>query len=533
MLGLGADDVRGSINEWMDRVHPDDRVALQIRIGTHLQDPGHPLELEHRVLHHDGEYRWMLVRATAVTDDGGQPSRMVGSHADVTARKKAELQLMHVALHDTLTGLPNRAYFMDHLDAVMRRSHTATATRFAVVFIDLDRFKVVNDSLGHSAGDQLLVEVARRLTSVVRPGDMVARLGGDEFTILLENLAADDGATTVADRVLQSLAEPVMLEGTDVRVGASVGIAYGNPSYTAPSEILRDADTAMYQAKSDGRGLWRIFESSMYDAALDSLVLESELSIAVERRQFGLQFQPVVDLGDRSIVGLEALVRWKHPTRGSISPSSFMNIAEATGDIVPIGRWVLEEACRQLSLWRQSLVNSANLVVSVNVSPRELWQMDFVSFMSELVKRYRVLPGSLRLEISETAIARNRDEAAQVMRNIAGLGIGINVDDYGITELDAELLRSLPVDAVKLDRSRLVNLAHEGPEHENLVRVVELARQMRVAVIAEGVENSLQEQVLAASGCAYGQGYLYYAPIEADEVAGVVATSPQRTNTTG
>lgn len=533
LLGLGDDEVRGSINEWMDRVHPDDRVALQIRIGTHLQDPSLPLELEHRVLHSDGEYRWMLVRATAVTDDGGQPARMVGSHADVTARKRAELQLMHVALHDTLTGLPNRAYFMDHLDAVLRRSRTTLRTRFAVLFVDLDRFKVVNDSLGHAAGDRLLTEVARRLTGVVRPGDMVARLGGDEFTILLENLAADDGAINVAERVLQSMADPVVLEGTEVRVGASIGIAFGNPSYSAPSEILRDADTAMYQAKSDGRGLYRVFEASMYDAALDSLVLESELSIAVERGQFRLQFQPVVDLADGSIVGLEALVRWQHPTRGPISPSSFMGIAEATGDIVPIGRWVLEEACRQLTVWRQSLVNSGNLVVSVNVSPRELWQLDFVPFMAALVKQYRLLPGSLRLEISEAAISRNRDEAAAVMRNIAGLGIGINVDDYGVDEIEPGLLRSLPIDAVKLDRSRLVNLAHEGTEYENLVRVVELARQMRVAVIAEGVESSLQESVLSGAGCAYAQGYLYYPPIEADEVAGVVATSPQRTNTTG
>ena len=533
LLGFNDEDLRGSINEWMDRVHPDDRVALQIKIGTHLQDPSHPLELEHRVMHKDGEYRWMLVRATAVTDDSGQPARMVGSHADVTARKKAELQLMHVALHDTLSGLPNRAYFMDHLDAVLRRSRTSYGTRFAVLFIDLDRFKVVNDSLGHAVGDQLLVEVGRRLTAVVRPGDMVARLGGDEFTILLENLAGEDGVINVADRVLQSLSEPIVLEGSEVRVGASIGIAYGNPGYNAPSEILRDADTAMYQAKSDGRGMYRIFEASMYEAALDSLVLESELSIAVEREQFRLQYQPIIDLRDRSIVGLEALVRWQHPTRGPISPSAFMNIAEATGDIVPIGRWVLEQSCRQLTAWRQSLVNGAQLVVSVNVSARELAQVDFVPFMARLVNTYRLLPGSLRVEINEVAVARNREEVAGVMRNLAGLGIGINIDDYGIAGVEPAVLQGLPIDALKIDRTCLMNLSHDGPEHDAVVEMVDQARKMRVAVIAEGVENSLQENVLMATGCDHAQGYLYYAPIEADEVAGVVATSPQRTKTTG
>jgi diguanylate cyclase (GGDEF)-like protein/PAS domain S-box-containing protein len=533
LLGYDDDELRGNINEWMDRVHPDDRVALQIKIGTHLQDPSQPLELEHRVMHRDGEYRWMLVRATAVSDDSGQPARMVGSHADVTSRKNAEMQLLHVALHDTLTSLPNRAYFMDHLDTVLKRSKTPFGTRFAVLFIDLDRFKVVNDSLGHSTGDELLVEVAKRLSAVVRPGDMVARLGGDEFTILLENLASDDGAINVAERLLQSLSEPLRLEGYEVRVGASIGIAYGVAAYNAPGEILRDADTAMYQAKADGRGVYRIFESSMYDAALDNLVLESELSIAVEREQFRLQYQPVVDLNDGHIVGFEALVRWQHPVRGLISPATFMSIAESTGDIVSIGRWVLEQVCRQMGLWRNSLINSDRLSVAVNVSARELWQVDFVPFVSGLLKRYGIRPGLLRLEIPEGAVTRNREETATVMRNLAGLGVGISVDDYGTGNTRLAAINELPVDTLKIDRSCLVGLAPEGPAHDLVEALVETARTLRIAAVGEGVETSVQEQVLKSLGCTLGQGYYYFAPLDPDEVTGVVATSPQPTNTTG
>lgn len=527
LLGYGDEDLRGNINEWMDRVHPDDRVALQIKIGTHLQDPSHPLELEHRVMHRDGDYRWMLVRATAVTDEAGQPARMVGSHADVTARKNAELQLMHVALHDTLTSLPNRAYFMDHVDAVLRRSRTPQGTRFAVLFIDLDRFKVVNDSLGHATGDELLVEVGKRLTAVVRPGDMVARLGGDEFTILLENLASDDGAINVAERILQSLADPLQLGGYEVRVGASIGIAYGSPAYNTPGEILRDADTAMYQAKSDGRGLYRVFESSMYDAALDNLVLESELSIAVEREQFRLQYQPIVDLADGHITGFEALVRWQHPVRGLINPALFMSIAESTGDIVSIGRWVLEQVCRQIGLWRRSLVNADRLAVSVNVSPRELWQVDFVPFVAGLLRTYGIRPSALRLEIPEGAVSRNRDETASVMRNLAELGIGITIDDYGAGNTTPAAINELPVDMLKIDRTCVQLLGEDGSGSSLAAAFIETARNLRIPVIGEGIETTAQRDTLLELGCAYGQGYHFAAPLDPDEVPGVVATSPQ------
>ncbi|MFM8530810.1 MAG: putative bifunctional diguanylate cyclase/phosphodiesterase, partial [Ilumatobacteraceae bacterium] len=533
LLGATDDDVSGNVNEWMDRVHPDDRVALQVKIGAHLQDPSHPLELEHRMRHNDGDYRWMLVRATAVTDPGGQAARMVGSHADVTARKNAELQLIHVALHDTLTSLANRAYFMDHLDTVLKRSRTPMGTRFAVLFIDLDRFKVVNDSLGHAIGDQLLVEVSRRLTAVVRPGDMVARLGGDEFTILLENLASEDSATNVADRLLHSLAEPLHLGGYEVRVGASIGIAFGALAYTSPGEILRDADTAMYQAKSDGRGLYRVFESSMYDEALDSLVLESELSIAVEREQFRLQYQPIIDTGSGRISGLEALVRWMHPARGLISPNDFVSIAEATGDIVSIGRWVLQQVARQLSLWQQTLVNSSHLTVSVNVSPRELGQVDFVPYVAGLLREYRITPSSLRFEIPERAIAKNPGETAIVLRNLAALGVGITIDDFGSGRIPAETITDLPADAVKIDRGSVAGLVPGSETLDEVTATIGLARSLGLRLIAEGIETSAQQRLLASLGCTFGQGFLYFAPLEPDEVAGVLATAPHRTNTTG
>jgi diguanylate cyclase (GGDEF)-like protein/PAS domain S-box-containing protein len=524
LLGYGDGELSGGVNEWLDRVHPDDRVNLQIRIGTHLQDPSSPLEVEHRVLHRDGEYRWMLVRATAVTDDKAQPVRMVGSHADVSARKNAELALLHVAMHDTLTGLPNRACFMAHLDTVLRDFKASGGSRFAVLFVDLDRFKVVNDSLGHTVGDELLSEVARRITSVVRPGDMVARLGGDEFTVLVEHLGSDDNAYAVAERVLAALGEPAHLDGYEVRANASIGVAFVKADYTTPAEILRDADTAMYQAKSDGRGLYRVFEPSMYDTALDNLVLESELSIAVEREQFRVLYQPVVALADGGVVGLEALVRWQHPTRGLISPATFVAIAEGTGDIVPLGRWVLEQAAAQATMWRQR-PGSEQLFVSVNVSPRELWQHDFPDYVAALLSRHGLAAGALRLEVPEASLMRHRDETVATLRRLRVMGVGVSIDDFGTAPGDPNYVADLPVDAIKLDRSVVAPLGATSADTSLAAALVGVGRGSNLAVVAEGVETLEQQAALVALGCPFGQGYRFYEPLTSAEIDGVLANA--------
>ncbi len=532
LLGLSDGSFGGTVNEWFDRVHPDDRVTLQIRIGTHLQDPKQPLEMEHRMLHSDGTYHWMLMRATAVGEEIGQPTRMIGSHTDVNERKNVEMQLLHVSRHDTLTGLANRAYFMDHLDNVMRNSRLSFSTRFAVLFVDLDRFKSVNDSLGHVVGDSLLREVAIRLTKVVRPGDMVSRLGGDEFTILVEDVASDAGAIAVAQRVLAALSEPVVVDGYEIRTGASIGIAFGSPAYSTPSEILRDADTAMYSAKSEGRGSYRVFETAMHDSEIDTLLLSSELAMAVERNQLELNFQPVVDIATQRLVGSEALIRWRHPEHGLVPPAMFLGLAETNGAIIDIGRWVIDHACAQAKEWHTNFPVTEGMFISVNVSPKELWEEGFDEFVAAALARHDLPAARLRLEIVEAGLMRNQVETEAAIRRLAGIGVGIVIDDFGMGHATTSYLQSLPLAAIKIDRS-LVALAPNDPTRAASLRAdVERALLVGVEVIGEGVETADQEVLVADAGCRFAQGYRYSAPLGADEATGWLVAR-QRAKTTG
>ena len=533
LLGYADDEMVDGANAWLDRVHPDDRAELDASIAAHLADTSRPLEIEHRVVHRDGAYRWMLVRATAVLDDQGEPTRMVGSHSDVTARKNAELQLLHDALHDMLTGLPNRALLIDRLEVALRSTRGQGDPQFAVLFIDLDRFKVVNDSLGHVIGDELLVEVGRRLASVVRPGDVVARLGGDEFTILVERLTTERDAEVIAGRVLTALVEPIRLNGYDVRASASIGIAIGSSAYDTPTELLRDADTAMYRAKADGRGQYRVFESSMYDTALDALVLETDLRIAVERQQLSLRYQPILSMEDGVIVGLEALARWHHPTRGPISPATFIAIAEESGAIVSMGRWVLGEACRQLSTWKRLLPTGRPLYVSVNVSPRELWQEDFLDQVFDALRLHGLGPDNLRLEITESSIMRNREQTIIAMRRLSDLGVGISIDDFGTGYSTLSYIKDLPVDTLKIDRTFIAELASGGKNAQLVRTILELGHHLQLSVVAEGIETAEQERMLMELSCRFGQGYHYFEPLTPGEVEAMMLSGAQPTKTTG
>ncbi len=367
MLGYAEDEIGDAPEEWLGRVHPEDEVRLRSEIEAHTRDGGAHFEVEHRVLHKDGDYRWVLCRGMAVRDGEGRIIRMAGSLTDITERKLTAERLVHDALHDSLTGLPNRALFMDRLGHALDRAARHPEFSFAVIFIDLDRFKMVNDSFGHAAGDALLAEVAARLCACLRAGDTVARLGGDEFTVLVEDLEHARDATAAAERIQSQFARPFELGGHEVFASASVGVALSAIGYARPEDILRDANTAMHRAKAQGRACHRVFDMTMHTQAAALLQLETDLRRAVEREEFTVCYQPIVSLGSGRIMGVEALVRWRHPERGLLTPDEFIGVAEETGVIIEIDRWVLTESCRRLRRWQACFPVEPPLSVSVNL----------------------------------------------------------------------------------------------------------------------------------------------------------------------
>ncbi|HWR72518.1 MAG TPA: diguanylate cyclase, partial [Nitrospirota bacterium] len=378
MLGYGDREISNSPDEWLDRIHPDEQQLVRARITSHLNGQSQSFESEHRIRHKDGTYRWMLSRGLAVRDSRGNAHRMAGSQTDITLRKNAEEQLLHDAFHDALTGLPNRALFQDRLQHVLLSSRRHVSILYAVLFFDLDRFKVVNDSLGHNVGDTLLVEVGKRLALCLRPGDTVARLGGDEFAVLLEDIRDKTDAADVAERVQQDLAVPFFIQGSEVMISASIGIALKSDRYVSPDQILRDADIAMYQAKAKGKARYEFFDSAMHANVLDRIQLEADLRIAVGHRNgFVMHYQPILKLKHHTLTGFEALVRWQHPTRGLIAPLQFIPLAEETGLIIPLSEWTLETSCRQLREWQALYPSDPPLKMSINVSSRHFLYQGF------------------------------------------------------------------------------------------------------------------------------------------------------------
>ncbi|HEV7516573.1 MAG TPA: diguanylate cyclase, partial [Thermoanaerobaculia bacterium] len=432
MLGFGEEEIGDEPREWFDRVHPDDLMVFKAEISAH-QGGGTPhFKSEHRMLHKDGTYRWVLSRGIAVRNGAGGAYRMAGSQSDITARKLAEKRLQHDAFHDGLTGLPNRALFLDRLSMVLAHARRRGGHPYSVLFLDLDRFKNVNDSLGHHVGDELLVAVARRLESLLRPGDTVARLGGDEFAILLNDVADGTQATRVAQRVNRDLAQPFNLRGHEVFVTMSLGIALGaSCEYERPEDVLRDADTAMYRAKAAGKDRHALFDRNMHDRAVALLQLENDLRRAIEREEFEIHYQPIVSLVNGELEAFEALLRWNHPVRGLLQPETFIAIAEDTGLIVPIGWWVLREACRQLAEW-QALYPANRLVpVSVNLSGKQFMQSDLLKRVKRILRETRVQTGSLHLEMTESTIMDHGEAALAKLSQLRDLGVKLYIDDFG------------------------------------------------------------------------------------------------------
>ncbi len=432
---------------------------------------------------------------------------------DISARKRIEEKLIHDAFHDALTGLPNRALFKEHLKLAVDQAKKKDPFLFAVLFLDLDRFKNVNDSLGHAVGDELLIGIARRLETHIRTVDRVARLGGDEFAILLDGIEDPSDATRVAERLQLELQVPFNIRGHDVFTSVSVGIAMSTTGYNGPDEVLRDADTAMYRAKALGKARYEIFDLEMHSRAVALLKLETDLRLAVERQEFVIQYQPIMRLGTNRISGFEALVRWQHPERGLLTPTEFIPIAEETGLIVPLGRWVLWEACRQTRIWQEEFPGCEGLTLSVNYSGKQFMQSDVIEQIKSILEETGFNPNLLQLEITESAVIENTKTVTEMILQLRNLGIRLSMDDFGTGYSSLSYLHNFPIHTLKIDRSFISNKGEVG-DNEIVRTIIMLARNLGLDVVAEGVETPQQLAYLRSLDCEYAQGFLFARPLD-------------------
>jgi diguanylate cyclase (GGDEF)-like protein/PAS domain S-box-containing protein len=462
----------------------------------------------------DGTVAWTSTTKMPLRDRDGRVVGTMGLSRDISDLKRAQDRLVQHAFYDSLTGLPNRSLFMDRLEHSIRRTLRRPDILSAVLFLDVDRFKGVNDSLGHQAGDQLLYSVARRLERCLRPGDTIARLGGDEFVVLLEDIVEVNAAARVARRILQDLAAPFAIAGVEVYASVSIGIALSSNRYERPEEMLRDADTAMYRAKALGRARYEVFDAAMHERAVQQLQTETDLRRALERHEFALLYQPVVSLVDRRLLGFEALLRWRHPQRGLLAPADFLSLAEETGLINPIGLWAIREACRQVRDWQQRFPAPQPLRLSVNVSRRQLVQKDFVDQLRRILDDTRLDPATLTLEIAETALLESLQATADVLARIHALSIQLHVDDFGARAGAAGQLPRLPVNTLKVDQSFISRIPAGNDPGGPMKTIMALAQSLGLGVTAEGVETPAQLEALRLLKCGSAQGFLFSQPLE-------------------
>ena len=482
-----------------------------------MDKAGEVSSFESQIRRKDGELIWISENARVVRDESGAISYYEGTVEDITTTRESKERLLHDALHDRLTGLSNRALFMDRLEQKFARLERRPDSLFAVLFLDFDRFKNINDSLGHLAGDQLLKKISGRLQECLRPGDTVSRFGGDEFAILLENVTELSDATVVAERVQKAMMRPFQLGSQQVFSSASIGIALGHSDYERAEDLLRDADMAMYRAKARGKARHEVFDAEMHTRAVALLQLETDLRWAIERDEFRLYYQPIVRLDDNAIVGFEALIRWQHPQRGLVSPAEFIPIAEETGWIIPIGRWVLEEACAQLSRWQAEIRSEEPLSMSVNLSSKQFSQPDLIEVVKMTIAQSGIAPDSLQLEITESAIMEDAQIVTGRLLELRNLGVKLGLDDFGTGYSSLSYLHRFPLDTLKIDRSFVARLLEDGENREVVRTIVTLGKNLGMDVVAEGVEEAQQLDDLRGLDCKHGQGYFFARPLPAEE----------------
>ena len=532
ILGFN-DKLPPNINTWTDRIHPDDKADFNRALENHLAGNSAHFSHEYRILTKDSGYIWVLSRGIAVMDHSGHSMRMAGSITDISPRKRAEEQLIHDALHDNLTGLPNRNLIIDRLDHAIERirGRGAHSIEFAVLFLDLDRFKNINDSLGHSVGDELLVVIANKLSEIVRPGDTVARLGGDEFAILLPEVNTLSMVTHIADRVLSECAMPVEINGHEICTTVSIGIALGTERYTSSHEVLRDADIAMYWAKSEGKACYEIFDREMHSRVVKLQRLELELRQAVEKSEFVIHYQPIVSLTNNSMVGFEALIRWNHPVRGLVPPMEFISTAEETGLIVPLGWWTLREACAQAKQWQDKFPSDQPLSISVNISGKLFNQPDMMSNLRNILQETGLPPTSLRLEITESVLLDHADVSVSKLAEMRNLGVGLHVDDFGTGYSSLSYLQKFNYDTLKIDRSFVNQMDLNNGSSAIVQSIITLGKLLNMNIIAEGVESREQLKRLRELECPQVQGFLFSKPIDSKAATHLLGSPVQYSST--
>ncbi|MEP7201775.1 MAG: EAL domain-containing protein [Ilumatobacteraceae bacterium] len=521
---LGHPHLRASAapSVWFDAIHPEDldRVREELRVAA--IGPLHPVKFEHRVLGIDGSYHCLAGRALPVGPAEGPAVRIVGSLHDIEPRKQLEERLRQGAQYDEVTGLPNRKLFRERLDFAITDARAPTKLRYAVVFIDLDGFKLVNDSLGHLAGDRLLTQIGQRLRSGLRPADLAARFGGDEFAVLLHNIEMS-AIRPIVDRMQVKLAAPIEIDGHHVVVTSSVGVTTSEGKYTLAEDVLRDADIAMYYAKAHKRTSFAMFDVAMRDSAVARMGLQSEIREAMDRQQFEVHYQPIVSLDAPIARRFEALVRWSHPVRGLVGPQEFLPEAEEIGLIVTLGHWIIENVCRQISVWQQTYDGMVN--VSVNISHREFSDPGLQAHIVECIRRNQLASENLTLEISESVIRRNPESASLVIEQLHDVGIGVLIGGVGAGMSSLEVLRRFPIQALKIDRAFIRNLTADQRTPKLVQVIIDMGAALGLDVVAEGVENKAQLDLLRDMGCRTAQGYWFAKPVDAEAATELLGES--------
>ncbi len=540
VYGRLSEDFFKNSNLRLEMIHPEDRKRHEIQQAFRILLETGNVDLEYRILRPDGKIRWLSDRSHVVRNDRGEAIRLDGIIYDITEQKIAQEKLIHDALHDALTGLPNRILFMERVEMGLKQMKRRSNYLFAILFIDLDRFKIVNDSLGHSCGDELLIAIASILNECLRSTDTVARLGGDEFTVLIDDICNIEDAILVTERIQKKLANPFDLGDHTVFTSASIGIVTATKQYQSGVDLLRDADIAMYYAKELGKSRYAIFDRQMYDRALKLSKLERDLRLALEHKEFILHYQPIVSLSTNQLTGFEALIRWNHKELGFVSPVEFIPIAEDTGLIVPIGQWVLYEACRQMRAWQLKYNHAQSLKISVNLASQQIKHFSLLDNLNRTLVETGLDGACLRLEITESMLMDDGEATVELLSQIKAKRIQLSIDDFGQGYSSLSYLHRFPIDTIKIDRSFVGNMTCDrvalpagDPEgcletrnrenFEIVKTIATLAHALNMDVVAEGVETAEQLALLKSLGCEFGQGYLFSKPLDCNAAEATIA----------